>query len=75
MTCNQLGGACEQEFSAETFEEIAEMSKQHGMDMFQQQDEAHLTAMRKMQTLMKAPEEMKQWFKSKQKEFETLPDS
>ena len=48
MTCNQLGGACEKEFRAETFEEMAEMSKRHGMEMFQQQDEAHLNAMSKM---------------------------
>ena len=25
MTCNQLGGACEEEFKANSFEEIAEM--------------------------------------------------
>lgn len=33
MTCKQLGGACDKEFSANTFEEIAELSKQHGMEM------------------------------------------
>ena len=36
MTCSQLGGACDKEFQAETFEEMAELSKQHGMEMFQQ---------------------------------------
>ena len=75
MTCNQLGGACDKEFSAETFEEIAEMSKQHGMEMFQQQDQAHLSAMSKMQEFMKEPGEMEKWFESKRKEFEALPDS
>jgi predicted small metal-binding protein len=35
MTCKQLGGACDKEFRANSFEEIAEMSKQHGMEMFQ----------------------------------------
>ena len=35
MTCNQLGGACDKEFQANTFEEISEMSKNHGMEMFQ----------------------------------------
>ncbi len=75
MTCNQLGGACKKEFRAETFEEIAEMSKQHGMEMFQKKDEAHLNAMNKMQDLMKAPEEMKKWFESKRKEFEALSNS
>ena len=74
MNCKQLGGACEKEFQASTFEEIAEMSKQHGMDMFQKKDEAHLEAMNKMQEFMKKPEAMKDWFESKKKEFEALPE-
>jgi len=42
MTCMQLGGACDREFSAGTFGEIAELSKAHGSEMFQSGDEAHL---------------------------------
>jgi hypothetical protein len=42
MTCRQLGGACDMEFHANSFEEMAELSKNHGMDMFQKGDEAHL---------------------------------
>ena len=75
MTCNQLGGACDKEFHAETFDEIAEMSKQHGMEMFQSNDEAHLEAMNKMRELMQAPGAMEEWFDGKRKEFEALPDS
>lgn len=30
MTCNQLGGACEQVFSGETFDDLAAQSQQHG---------------------------------------------
>lgn len=45
MSCKQLGGACDLEFSANTFEEMAELSKQHGMEMFKNQDSAHLAAM------------------------------
>ena len=52
MTCNQLGGACDQEFQADTFEEMAELSKQHGREMLQKGDEAHLKAMNEMQELM-----------------------
>lgn len=29
MTCKQLGGACNKEFHANTFDEIAEASKSH----------------------------------------------
>ena len=74
MTCKQLGGACDKEFHASSFEEIAEISKRHGMEMFQKNDEAHLEAMNKMQDLMKKPEEMKAWFENKKKEFDALPD-
>ena len=74
MTCKQLGGACDKEFHATSFEEIAEMSKQHAMEMFQNNDEAHLKAMNEMQELMQKPEVMKDWFENKEKEFEALPE-
>ena len=74
MTCEQLGGACGKEFHANTFEEIAEMSKQHGMEMFQRKDEAHLQAMSDMKALMQKPEAMKAWFENKRKEFDALPE-
>jgi len=73
MTCNQLGGACDEQFHADTFEEMAEMSKKHGMEMFQKGDEEHLKAMDKMKELMESPDAMKQWFESKRKEFDNLP--
>lgn len=72
MTCQQLGGACDLEFVAATFEEIAGMSKKHGMEMFQKGDAAHLKAMKEMQTLMKTPDAMNEWFDRKRKEFEAL---
>jgi len=74
MNCNQLGGACQKEFYANTFEEIAEMCKQHGMEMFQKNDEAHLKSMNDMQELMLKPEAMTDWFEKKKKEFEALPE-
>lgn len=72
MTCKQLGGACDHKFSANTFEEIAEMSKNHGMEMFQRKDSAHLKAMGEMQKLMQDSKAMQKWFESKRKEFEAL---
>ncbi|SFG11010.1 DUF1059 domain-containing protein [Neptunomonas qingdaonensis] len=74
MNCKQLGGACDKEFHANSFEEIAKMSKQHGMEMFQQKDAAHLKAMDEMRQLMQTPEAMTAWFESKRKEFEALPE-
>lgn len=75
MTCKQLGGACDQEFHAETFEEIAALSKKHGMEMYQKGDQEHLNAMNEMQELMQSPETMNEWMENKRKEFEALPDN
>lgn len=74
MTCKQLGGACEKIFQANSFDEIVEMSKQHGMEMFQKQDKEHLEAMSRIQQMMKNPEAMNEWFDNKKKEFELLPE-
>jgi hypothetical protein len=74
MTCKQLAGACDIEFHANSFEEIAEQSKKHGMEMFQKGDEKHLQAMSEMNKLMKTPDAMKEWFVSKRKEFDSLPE-
>ncbi len=74
MTCEQLGGACDKEFHANTFEEITEMSKNHGMEMFQKGDESHLNAMKVMQELMQSPDAMNSWFEDKKREFDALPE-
>ncbi len=74
MTCRQLGGACDRKFQANSFNEIAEMSKTHGMEMFQKGDEAHLKAMDAMKTMMEQPQKMQEWFDLKKKEFEALPE-
>ena len=73
MTCKQLGGACELEFRAETFEEMAELSKNHGMEMLKKGDKNHLEAMSKMQELMQSPDEMQLWYQNKKQEFDNLP--
>lgn len=72
MTCNQLGGACETEFRAESFDEMARLSQQHGMEMFQNGDEAHLRAMAAMQGM--SPDVMRAWFEEKKQTFDALPD-
>ena len=74
IKCKQLGGACDKEFRADTFEEVVEISKQHGKEMFQQKDEAHLKVMGEMQELMQKPEDMAAWFENKKREFNALPE-
>lgn len=75
MTCKQLGGACDVKFHANTFDEIAEISKKHGMDMFQSGDKDHIKAIQDMQELMKSPQAMNTWFENKRKEFDDLPEN
>lgn len=75
MTCKQLAGACDEEFRAETFEEMAELSKKHGMEMAEKGDEAHLKIMEEMREGMNDPEAVKEWMENMQKEFDALPES
>ena len=71
MTCGQLGGACDLEFTANTFDEIAGMSQQHGKKMCGANDAAHLTAMTAMMELMKSGQ-MDAWMAARKAEFEAL---
>ncbi len=75
MTCKQLGGACDLDFHADTFEEMADQSKKHGMEMVQSGDEVHLKAMNEMQELMRSPDAMTEWFENKRKKFDALPEN
>src|SRR3989337_521070 len=61
MTCKQLGGACNQTFSANTFDEIAMMVSKHGREMVQQGDAAHIEAMNDMRNIMTSPEAINTW--------------
>ena len=72
MTCMQLGGVCDLEFKAETFAQIAEMSKEHGREMFEKGDLPHIEAMKEMMELMKSPVAMQAWMEEKMNLFESL---
>ena len=75
MTCKDLAGACDAEFHAATFDEMAELSKKHGMEMLEQGDQAHIKAMEKMKELMSDSAAMKEWFETAQQTFESLPEN
>jgi len=74
MTCKQLAGACDIQFHAETFEEMAQLSQQHGIEMFQKGDETHLKAMEQMKVIMSDPKALQEWIDTKRKQFEALPE-
>ena len=75
MTCKQMGGACDETFSAETFEEMVELSKQHGMEMFQKGDEDHLKIMDEMRVMMQNPGAMEAYMAEKKKMFAEHPEN
>lgn len=74
MTCKQLGGACGECFQANTFEEITELSKQHGMAMFMQQDPEHMQAMIRIQAMLQDPIAVQTWLETKKNEFDALAE-
>ena len=74
MTCKELGGACELEFHANTFEEMAQMSQKHGKEMFQKGDKPHQQAIGEMRNLMQSTDGMAKWMEGKRKEFEAKAD-
>lgn len=73
MTCKQLGGACNQTFSANSFDEIAMMVSKHAREMVQNEDVAHVEAMNEMRHNMTSPEATKAWMDDKRKTFDELP--
>lgn len=74
MTCRELGGACDEEFHAETFQEMAELSQNHGMAMAEKGDKEHIAVMEEMRTGMSDPKAMKEWTEEREEEFNALPD-
>lgn len=74
MTCKQLGGACDQPFSANTFDEIAKMVSMHAREKVQQGDAAHIEAMNDMRSKMTSPDAMNAWMEEKRNAFNNLPD-
>ena len=74
MTCKQLGGSCNETFSAETFEEIGALSKEHAQEMFNKQDASHLEAMISMKNLMEDHNSFIKWLTTKKEEFANLPE-
>jgi len=75
MTCKQLGGACDKEFKAETFQEIARMSREHALEMLMNGDRAHADALVEMKERMQNPFAMDAWFEGKKQEFEAMAEA
>jgi hypothetical protein len=53
---------------------MAQLSQQHGGEMFQKGDAPHLAKQQEMMRLMSDPKAMQEWMDAKRKEFESLPE-
>jgi predicted small metal-binding protein len=67
MTCEELGGACDQTFSAATFDEITTMVSKHAREQVQKGDMAHINALNEMRKNMTSPDAMTAWMDEKRK--------
>jgi len=74
MTCKEMGGACDATFQAETFDDMAVLSKEHGMAMFHAQDQEHLKVMGEVMTLMQDIQGFSDWMNSKRKLFDSIAE-
>lgn len=72
-TCRDLRGACEQEITGETPDEMGENSKKHVMEMVASGDEGHKAAIASMQEL--SEEEQKEWYQGFLNRFDSLPEA
>ncbi len=72
LTCRDLGGPCDAELVADTFEEMGNKSRQHVVEQIQAGDESHkLAADRMTEATLDEQKAMMAEFKHK---FEVAPD-
>lgn len=75
MLCKHLKGPenCDEAFTADTFEGIADLSKNHAMEMMKKGDKAHIKKMEEMKEQMeKDPESAKRWYEEMKEEFDAM---
>ena len=72
LTCRDLGGSCDVEFAADSFEEIGKKSQEHVMEQMQKRDAAHLSAASSMRSA--TPEQQKTMMAEFKRKFDEAPN-
>jgi predicted small metal-binding protein len=72
LTCRDLGGPCDAEFAADSFEEIGKKSQEHVMEQMQKRDAAHLSAASSMRSA--TPEQQKAMMAEFKRKFDEAPN-
>ena len=74
MTCQQMGGPCDQAFQGETADDVINAQDQHLKDMVAAGDDAHVPANKDMRGRWKHPIKGMGWYKDTKKAFAALPE-
>ena len=72
LTCQDLGGPCDAEFTGDSFEEIGKKSREHVMEQMQKGDDGHLSAANNMRSA--TPERQKAMMAEDRRKFDETPD-
>lgn len=72
LTCRDLGGPCDVEFTGNSFEEIGKKSHEHAMEQMRKGDEAHLSAANKMKNA--TPEQQRATMAELKRKFDEAPN-
>jgi predicted small metal-binding protein len=72
LTCRDLGGPCDAEFTGESFDEIGKKSREHVIEQMQKGDEVHLSAANKMRSA--TPEQQRALMVEFKQKFDEAPN-
>ena len=74
MTCQQLGGPCEQAHRGESADDVIQLQDQHLKDAVAAGDTAHEPAAKDMKRRWRRPVTGLKWYNQAKRDFEALPE-
>jgi hypothetical protein len=74
MTCEQLGGPCDQPHHGNTADEVIKAQDRHLEDMVAGGDDAHAPALKEMKGRWKRPIAGMGWYRDTKRTFAALPE-
>jgi Protein of unknown function (DUF1059) len=75
MTCRQLGGACDLQFSGATADEVIKAQDKHLREAVAAGDSAHEPALQEMRGRWRNPIKGLGWYKNTKRQFAALPEN
>jgi hypothetical protein len=74
MTCQQLGGPCEETLQGDTADAVIKAQDRHLREMVDGGDDSHADALKAMKGRWKHPISGMGWYRSTKRAFASLPD-